>query len=158
MTAAQVAMAMRRAIVNRRSRSWSASWRRTNAIGESSTADTQMSVVHPGATAGWVIVRLSNRASADVLAQERDVVLSAFVGGFADHWRVRGLDHRNQQFRVDLSGAEVRVPIGAGTRGIARVVAVHQVDAAGKRLDAIHRIDQRFARCPGMAGGEAERR
>ena len=75
---------------------------RTKAIGGSSTADTQFSVVHPGVTADWVIVRLSNRASADVLAQERDVVLTALVSGLADDWRVGGLDDRNQQFGVDL--------------------------------------------------------
>src|SRR6478735_3690076 len=108
--AAHAVTAMRRAIVSRRSRIWSASWMRTKAIGGSSTADTQFSVVHPGVTADWVIVRLSNRASADVLAQERDVVLSALVGGFADHRRVGGVDDRNQQLWVDLSSSEIGVP------------------------------------------------
>src|ERR1700742_2563648 len=130
--AAHAVTAMRRAIVSRRSRIWSASWMRTKAIGGASTADTQFSVVHPGVTADWVIVRLSNRASADVLAQERDVVLSALVGGFADHRRGRGLDDRDEQLRVDLSGAEVGVPVGARACGISGVVAVHQVDAAGE--------------------------
>src|ERR1700745_2346739 len=115
---AHTAMAARRATVNRRSRiRWSASSRRTNATGESSTADTQFSVVHPRVTAGWVIVRLSNRASADVLAQERDVVFAPFVSGFADDRCIGGLDDRGQQLRVDLPGAEVRVPVGTGARG-----------------------------------------
>src|SRR6476661_933875 len=140
--AAHAVTVMRRAIVSRRSRIWSASWMRTKAIGGSSTADTQFSVVHRGVTAGLVIVRLSNRASADVLAQERDVVLSALVGGFADHRRACGLDDRNEQLGVDLSGAEVGVPVGARACGVSRVVAVHQVDAPGEGLDAIDRVDQ----------------
>src|SRR5262249_4384519 len=139
---AHVATAIRLAIVSRRSRSWSASWTRTNSMGESSTADTQFSVVHRCVTAAWVTVRLSNRASADVLAQERDVVLSALVSGLTDHRSVGGLDDCNEQFGVDLSGAEVGVPVRTRARGVARVVAVHQVDPAGDAHDPLDGVDE----------------
>ena len=56
---------------------------------------------------------------ADVLAQERDVVFAALVGGLADDRRVGRFDHRHQQLRVDLAGAEVGVPVGARARGVA---------------------------------------
>src|SRR5882757_7995998 len=153
---AHVAMAIRRVVVSRRSRVLAASGARGNTIYVWSTADTQFSVVHRDVTAGSVIVRLSNRASADVLAQEGDVVLSALVGGFADHRGACGLDDRDEQLGVDLSGAEVGVPVGARACGVSRVVAVHQVDAAGEGLDAIDRVDQRLTSGPGMAGVEAE--
>src|SRR6476660_1230688 len=119
---AHAATAIRRAIVRRRSRVLPASGARDNTVNDWSTADTQLSVVHRGVTAGLVIVRLSNRASADVLAQECDVVLSPLVGGFADHRRACGLDDRNEQLGVDLSGAEVGVPVGARACGVSRVV------------------------------------
>src|ERR1700752_1054647 len=153
---AHAATAIRRAVVSRRSRVLPASGARGNTIDDWSTADTQFSVVHRDVTAGLVIVRLPNRASADVLVQERDVVLSALVGGFADHRRGRGLDDRDEQLRVDLSGAEVGVPVGARACGISGGVAVHQVDAAGEGLDAIDRVDKRLTSGPGMAGVEAE--
>ena len=57
---------------------------------------------------------------------------------------------------IDLAGAEVGVPVGARARGVARVVAVHQVDAAGDGLDPLDGVDQRLARRPGVAGVEAE--
>src|SRR5258705_2494530 len=107
---AHVAMAIRRVVVSRRSRVLAASDARGNTIDVWSTADTQFSVVHRDVTAGLVIVRLSNRASADVLPQERDVVLSALVGGFADHSRTCGLDDPDEQLGVGLSGAQVGVP------------------------------------------------
>src|SRR6476660_2580831 len=150
--AAHAVTAMRRAIVSRRSRIWSASWMRTKAIGGSSTADTQFSVVHPGVTADWVIVRLATRASADVLAQERDVVLSAVVGGFADHRRVGGPHDRNQQLWVDLTGAEIGVPVRTRARGVTRSVAVHKADAAGDAHEPRDCVDEFLARSPGMAG------
>src|ERR1700754_752144 len=153
---AHAAIAVRLAIVSQRSRALTASSARTNAIDDSSTADTQFSVVHLDVTASWVIVRLSNRASADVLAQERDVVLPPLVGGFADHRRACGLDYRNQQVGVDLAGAEVGVPVRARACGVSRVVAVHQVDAAGQCQDAIDRVDQGLTSGPRMAGVEAE--
>src|SRR4051794_34235074 len=91
-----------------------------------------------------------------VFAQERDVVLSALIGGLADHRGVGGLDDRNQQLGLDLSGAEVGVPIRTRTRGVPRVVAVHQVDAAGDAHDPLDGVDELLARSPGMAGVEAE--
>src|SRR4051812_13695930 len=91
-----------------------------------------------------------------VFTQERDVVLSALVGSLADHRGVGGLDDRNQQLGVDLSGAEVGVPVRTRTRGVPRVVAVHQVDAAGDAHDPLDGVDELLARSPGMAGVEAE--
>src|ERR1700716_2254761 len=120
---AHAATAIRRAIVSRRSRALPASGARGNTIDDWSTADTQFSVVHRGVTAGLVTVRLSNCASADVLAQERDVVLSAFIGGFADHRCACGLDDRDQQLGVNLAGAEVGVPVRTRACGVPRVVA-----------------------------------
>src|SRR5690242_19386907 len=70
------------------------------------------------------------RRSAQVLAQEGDVVLSARIGGLADDRGVGGADHRDQQLRVDLTGAEVGVPVGTRPRRVAGVVAVHKVDAS----------------------------
>src|SRR5258708_34377747 len=104
---AHVAMAIRRVVVSRRSRVLPASGARGNTIDDWSTADTQFSVVHRDVTAGLVIVRLSNRASADVLPQERDVVLSALVGGFANHRRTCGLADHDEQRGADLSGHAV---------------------------------------------------
>ena len=43
-----------------------------------------------------------------------------------------------------------------GSGGVARVVAVQQVNAAGDALDAVDRVDQRLPRRPGVAGVEAE--
>ena len=74
----------------------------------------------PGDRGGRERPRDVGRAElADVLAQERDVVLAALVGGLADDRRVGRFDHRHQQLRVDLAGAEVGVPVGAGARGVA---------------------------------------
>ena len=86
----------------------------------------------------------NTRCSVDVFPQEGDVVLAALVGGLADDRRVGGLHHGNEQVGVDLAGAEVGVPVGARARGVPRVVAVHQVDAAGEGLDAVDRVDQRL--------------
>src|SRR3984957_1099395 len=97
-----------------------------------------------------------NISAARLLPQERDVVFAALVGGLADHRRVRGLDHRDQQFGIDLPGAEVSVPVPARTRRILGVVAVHQVDATGDALDPVDGVDQRLPRRPGVASVEAE--
>ena len=91
-----------------------------------------------------------------MLAQERDVVLAARVGGLANDRGVGGADHRDKQLRVDLTGAEVGMPVGPRPCSVARVIAVHQVDAAGKRLDAGDGVDQLFACGPGVAGVQAE--
>jgi hypothetical protein len=89
-------------------------------------------------------------------AHEGDVVLAALVGGFADDRRVGRFDDRYQELRGDLPGTDVGVAVRARTRRVPRVIAVHQVDAAGDRLDAIDRVDQRLARRPGVAGVEAK--
>src|ERR1700723_944133 len=107
------------------------------------------------ATPSSVATRRSISA-ARLLPQERDVVFAPLVGGLADHRRIRGLDHRDQQFGIDLPGAEVGVPVAARTCRILGVVAVHQVDATGDALDPVDGVDQRLPRRPRVAGVEAE--
>ena len=57
--------------------------------------------------------------------------------------------------RLDLAVAEVGVPVGAGAEGVARVVAVHEVDAAGDRQHPLDdgrpapRRRRARGRCPG---------
>src|SRR5690348_14729013 len=101
-------MTMRRTIVSRRRRMRmpvsSSAWASTT--GESSIADTtafrsreelwfpSVSLVNRAAAGRYDSVRLSNRASVDVLAQESDVVLAALVGGLADHGCAGCLDDR----------------------------------------------------------------
>ena len=68
--------------------------------------------------------------SRHVVAQERDVVLAALVGRLADHRRIGGLDDRDEQLRIDLSVPKLACR-SAPDLGVAGVVAVHQVDAAG---------------------------
>src|SRR6202789_638972 len=111
----------------------------------------------PSATPSSVATRRSISA-ARLLPQERDVVFAPLVGGLADHRRIRGLDHRDQQFGIDLPGAEVSVPVAARTCRILGVVAVHQVDATGDALDPVDGVDQRLPRPPRVAGvgGEAD--
>src|SRR6202051_4523883 len=95
-------------------------------------------------------------SAARLLPQERDVVFAPLVRGLADHRRIRGFDHSDQQFGIDLPGAEVSVPVAARTCRILGVVAVHQVDATGDALDPVDGVDQRLPRRPGVAGIEAE--
>src|SRR3984957_9002411 len=104
------------------------------------------------ATPSSVATRRSISA-ARLLPQERDVVFAPLVGGLTDHRRIRGLDHRDQQFGVDLPGAEFSVPVAARACRILGVVAVHQVNATGDALDPVDGVDQRLPRRPGMAGG-----
>jgi hypothetical protein len=70
--------------------------------------------------------------------------------------RTRRSNHRHQQLGIDLSGAEVGVPVAARARRILGVVAVHQVDPAGDAFDAVDGVDQRLARRPGVAGVQAK--
>ena len=58
--------------------------------------------------------------------------------------------------RVDSSGAEVVVPVGAGVERVPAVVGVHQVDPAGDRLDPVDGRAEVDAAGPGVAGVEAE--
>src|SRR6202020_3597647 len=95
-------------------------------------------------------------SAARLLPQERDVVFAPLVGGLADHRRIRGLDHRDQQFGIDLPGAEVSVPVAARNWRILRVVAVHQVDATGDALDPVDGVEQGLPRRTGVGGVEAE--
>ena len=79
--------------------------------------------------------------------------LSTRVGGLANHRRLCGPDHGQQQFRVDLTGTQVGVPVGARACGIARIVAVHKVYATGDGDNAVDSIDEclpppRYGRCP----------
>ena len=64
--------------------------------------------------------------------------------------------HRDDQLWIDLALAEVVVPVAAGVERVLRVVGVHQVDAAGDRLDPVDDVEQVLAAGVGVAGVEAE--
>lgn len=83
-----------------------------------------------------------SRFRSEVAAQKSDVVTSTRVGGLANHRRLCGPDHGQQQFRVDLTGTQVGVPVGARACGIARIVAVHKVYATGDGDNAVDSIDE----------------
>ena len=65
-------------------------------------------------------------------SQAKSAMCSAAPPGrLADDGGAGVAHHRGQQVGVDLAGAEVGVPVGAGVELVAAVVAVHQVDPAG---------------------------
>jgi hypothetical protein len=90
------------------------------------------------------------------LAQPADVGGDPGLRRLADH-RGAGRPHHVQECRgVDRSRVEVRVPVRARPELITRVVAVHQVNPAGDRLDPVHHVRQVDARRIGVAGVQAE--
>ena len=99
---------------------------------------------------------LSGGLSRDVVAEPADVRGEPCVGRLADNRRARRAHHVEQDRRVDRPGVEVRVPVGARPELVARVVAVHQVDPAGDRLDPVDRLGEIDTRRVGVAGVQAE--
>ena len=63
---------------------------------------------------------------------------------------------RRDRLGIDLAGAEVGVPVGAGVERVAAVVGVHEIDAAGDGEDALDDAGQLLAAGMGVAGVEAE--
>jgi Glycosyltransferase family 87 len=76
----------------------------------------------------------------ELLAEPADVGGDSGLRRLADRWRAGRPHHVEQRRRVDRARVEVRVPVGAGPELVARVVAVHQVDPAGDRLDLVHHV------------------
>src|SRR5580692_10558314 len=81
---------------------------------------------------------------------------AVLVRGLADGRGAGRPDHPEQQRRVDGPGGDVGVPVPARAELIARVVAVHQVDPAGDRLDPVDHVGQVDAGRVGVAGVQAE--
>ena len=96
--------------------------------------------------------------SGQVLLQPADIggQAAVVIGGLADGGGARGADHAEQQRGVDGPGGDVGVPVPARAELIPRVVAVHQVDPAGDRLDPVHRVGEVDAGRVGVAGVQAE--
>ena len=98
------------------------------------------------------------RLPGEPVAQPGDVgglALDA-AGGLDDHRGAGGAHDVGEVGAVDVTGAEVGVPVGAGVELVAAVVAVHQVDPAG---DGAHLLDDAAevgAAGVGVAGVEAE--
>ena len=67
-----------------------------------------------------------------------------------------GAAHVGDDRRVDLTGAEVGVPVGAGVERVAAVVGVHEVDAAGDGQHAVDDAGQVLAAGVRVTGVEAE--
>lgn len=78
----------------------------------------------------------------EVIAQVREVAGDPVGGGFQDDRRPGGAGHLGEHGRVDVAGFEVGVPVAAGVELVAGVVQVHQVDAAGDRLDPFDEADE----------------
>src|SRR5580704_13383929 len=95
----------------------------------------------PGTSSGSGCPPWPAGLSGQVLLQPADIGGQAAVdiGGLADDGGARGADHAEQQRGVDGPGGDVGVPVAARTELIPRVVAVHQVDPAGDRLDPVDR-------------------
>src|SRR5579875_5260 len=89
-----------------------------------------------------------------VLAEPADV--GGRVGGLADRGGAGGADHGEQLRRVDGALGEAGVPVPARTLLVPGVVAVHQVDPAGDRLDTVHDAIQILAAGQGVTGVQAE--
>ena len=126
----------------------------------------------PGASRGRrhhsAVVRSSGSRSR--LRLETDPLLAQAVsqpgdvGGLAldaarrlhDDRRARGSDDVGEVGAVDVAGAEVGVPVGAGVELVAAVVAVDEVDATGDRPDLLDDAAEVVPAGVGVAGVEAE--
>src|SRR5580658_5785193 len=121
-------------------------------------------MTRPGAS--WITPRTGSGSGSagrrwsarQVLPQPADVGGEAAAGvwGLADGRGARRADHAEQQRRVDGPGGDVGVPVPARAELIARVVAVHQVDPAGDRLDPVDGVGEVDASRVGVAGVQAE--
>src|ERR1700761_5606706 len=94
--------------------------------------------------------------SADLGPEPADVGGETRLGGLADHRGAGRADDVEQYLRVDGARVEVGVPVGAGVERVPGVVAVHQVDPAGDRLDPVRCVGQVDARRVRVTGVQAE--
>src|SRR5580700_11366529 len=101
---------------------------------------------------------VGRRSAGQILLEPADVggEAAVFVGCLADGRGAGRADHAEQQRRIDGPGGDVGVPVPARAEPIARVVAVHQVDPAGDRLDPVDRVGEVDAGRVGVAGVQAE--
>ena len=117
-TDAHTRIAMYRRIRSRRARLVAPQSAGASSVTESSTAVTEVTLVHLCFTMPLKTVQVAN-VSAGVLAQKRDVVLASLFCGLTDHRRIGCVDHRGQQLRIDLPSTEIRVAVGTGAGRIA---------------------------------------